>query len=117
MDPMVSLLIFAFFVLIIGASMLIANRVLALRRPKPEKLIAYECGVDPSGDARIPFHVKFYLIALIFLIFDVEIVFLYPWAVVFEELGWFGFVEIFIFVLMLFGAYLYALSEGGLKWE
>lgn len=117
MDPMVSLLIFALLVLVIGVSMIIVNRVLALRKPGPEKLIAYECGVDPSGDTKIPFHIKFYLIALIFLIFDVEIVFLYPWAVVFEELRWFGFVEIFIFVVMLFGAYLYALSEGGLKWE
>lgn len=117
MGGLMPLLIFAGLVLVIGLSMLLANRLIAIRKPFPEKLIAYECGIDPSGDTKGPFKVKFYLIALIFLIFDVEVVFLYPWAVVFEELSWFGFVEIFIFVVMLFAAYLYALSEGGLKWE
>ncbi|MFN4131850.1 MAG: NADH-quinone oxidoreductase subunit A [Caldimicrobium sp.] len=114
---MSTLLIFAILVFVIGLAMLIANRVIALRRPSPEKYIPYECGIDPSGDTKIPFKVKFYLIALIFLVFDVEVVFLYPWAVVFEELSWFGFIEVFIFVVLLFAAYLYALSEGALKWE
>lgn len=117
MGGLLPFLIFATLVLIIGLSMLIVNRVLALRKPLPEKLIPYECGMDPSGDTRIPFRVKFYLIALIFLIFDVEVVFLYPWAVVFEELSWFGFVEIIIFVFLLLVAYVYALVEGGLKWD
>lgn len=117
MGALLPFLIFAAFVLLIGISMLVGNRILAVRKSSSEKLIAYECGMDPSGDTKIPFRVKFYLIALIFLIFDVEVVFLYPWAVAFEELSWFGFVEIFIFVVMLFAAYLYALSEGGLKWE
>lgn len=97
--------------------MLLINRLVALRKPSYEKYIPYECGIDPSGDTKIPFRIRFYVIALIFLVFDVEVVFLYPWAVVFEELAWFGFVEILIFVVLLFGAYLYALSEGALKWE
>jgi len=117
MGCLIPFLIFAFLVLVVGISLLIVNRVLALRRPYGEKLIPYECGMDPSGDTKIPFRVKFYLIALIFLVFDVEVVFLYPWAVVFEELSWFGFVEILIFVVLLFAAYLYALSEGALQWE
>jgi len=117
MGYLLPFLIFAIIVLVVGISMLIANRVIALRRPYGEKLIPYECGMDPSGDTKIPFRVKFYLIALIFLVFDVEVVFLYPWAVVFEELSWFGFVEILIFVVLLFAAYLYALSEGALQWE
>lgn len=114
---MFAFIIFAFLVLAIGIAMLLSNRVIAIRRPTSEKYIPYECGMDPSGDTKVPFRVRFYLIALIFLIFDVEVVFLYPWAVVFEELAWFGFVEIFIFVVLLFAAYLYALSEGALKWE
>ncbi|MFN3504739.1 MAG: NADH-quinone oxidoreductase subunit A [Caldimicrobium sp.] len=114
---MLAFVIFAFLIFAIGIAMLLGNRIIAIRRPSPEKYIPYECGMDPSGDTKVPFRVKFYLIALIFLIFDVEVVFLYPWAVVFEELSWFGFVEIFIFVVLLFAAYLYALSEGALKWE
>ncbi|MFN3567580.1 MAG: NADH-quinone oxidoreductase subunit A [Caldimicrobium sp.] len=114
---MFAFIIFAFLVLAIGIAMLLGNRIIAIRRPTSEKYIPYECGMDPSGDTKVPFRVRFYLIALIFLIFDVEVVFLYPWAVVFEELAWFGFVEIFIFVVLLFAAYLYALSEGALKWE
>jgi NADH-quinone oxidoreductase subunit A len=117
MGDMLPFLIFAVLVLIIGVSMLIGNKILSVKRPTPEKLIPYECGIDPSGDTKIPFRVKFYLIALIFLIFDVEVVFLYPWAVVFQELSWFGFVEITIFVVLLLAAYLYALSEGALQWE
>jgi NADH-quinone oxidoreductase subunit A len=73
--------------------------------------------MDPSGDTKVPFKIKFYLIALIFLVFDVEVVFIYPWAVVFKELSWFGFIEILIFVVLLFAAYLYAWSEGALQWE
>lgn len=117
MGTLLPFLIFAALVLGMGISMLVGNRILALRKPSTEKLIPYECGIDPSGDTKIPFRVKFYLIALIFLIFDVEIVFLYPWAVVFEELSWFGCVEIFIFVVLLLVAFVYALLEGGLKWE
>ena len=114
---MSALIIFAFLVFLLGLAMLFGNRIIALRRPGKEKYIPYECGMDPSGDTKIPFRVRFYLIALIFLVFDVEVVFIYPWAVVFEELAWFGLVEIFIFVVLLFAAYLYALSEGALKWE
>lgn len=112
-----NLLLFALFLLILGVALVVLNWILGLRRPYHEKLIPYECGLDPSGDARIPFRVRFYLIAVIFLVFDVEIIFLYPWAVVFEELSWFGFVEIGIFVIMLLIAYIYAWSEGALKWE
>ncbi|BAU23666.1 NADH-quinone oxidoreductase [Caldimicrobium thiodismutans] len=117
MGTMLPFLIFAGLVLIIGLAMLLGNKILSVKRPTPEKLIPYECGIDPSGDTKVPFRVKFYLIALIFLIFDVEVVFIYPWAVVFEELAWFGFVEIAIFVILLLGAYLYALNEGALQWE
>jgi len=117
MGYMLPFLIFALIVFAVGIAMLIGNKILSVKRPSGEKLIPYECGMEPSGDTKVPFRVKFYLIALIFLVFDVEVVFLYPWAVVFQELSWFGFFEVFIFVVLLFAAYLYALSEGALQWE
>jgi NADH-quinone oxidoreductase subunit A len=117
MSGYLGLFFFALLLFVLGLVLVVANELLAIKRPYREKLIPYECGLDPSGDARIPFKIKFYLIALIFLVFDVEVVFLYPWAVIFENLGWFGFVEIVIFVGMLLIAYIYAWSEGALKWE
>ena len=117
MSGYLGLFFFALLLFILGLVLVVANELLAIKRPYREKLIPYECGLDPSGDARIPFKIKFYLIALIFLVFDVEVVSLYPWAVIFENLGWFGFVEIVIFVGMLLIAYIYAWSEGALKWE
>jgi len=117
MGPYFNLFLFALFLLVLGIALVVLNLLLGPRRVHPEKLIPYECGLDPSGDARIPFRVRFYLIAVIFLVFDVEIIFLYPWAVIFEELSWFGFIEIGVFVLMLLIAYIYAWSEGALKWE
>lgn len=117
MGPYFNLLFFALLILILGIALVGINLILGLKRYSPEKLIPYECGLDPSGDARIPFRIRFYLIGVIFLVFDVEIIFLYPWAVIFEELKWFGFVEIGVFVVMLLIAYIYAWSEGALKWE
>ncbi|MCD6490343.1 MAG: NADH-quinone oxidoreductase subunit A [Thermodesulfobacterium sp.] len=117
MGPYFNFFLFALILLVLGVALIGINLILGLRRYHSEKLIPYECGLDPSGDARIPFRVRFYLIAVIFLVFDVEIIFLYPWAVIFEELGWFGFVEISVFVVMLLIAYIYAWSEGALKWE
>ncbi len=117
MGGYLNLFLFGLLLLILGIALVVLNWILGLRRPYSEKLIPYECGLDPSGDARIPFRVRFYLIAVIFLVFDVEIIFLYPWAVIFEELSWFGFVEIGVFVIMLLIAYIYAWSEGALKWE
>ncbi|AIH04340.1 MULTISPECIES: NADH-quinone oxidoreductase subunit A [Thermodesulfobacterium] len=109
--------LFGFLLFLLGALLVIANNFFALRRFNPAKFKPYECGIDVSWDARIPLKVKFYLIAVIFLVFDVELVFLYPWAVVFEDLGWFGFVEIAVFVFLLLVAYVYAWREGALKWE
>ncbi len=117
MSSIVFFLVFGFLLFVLGLAMLLGNRVLSVKRPTREKLVPYECGIDPTGDTKVPFRVRFYLIALIFLIFDVEVVFIYPWAVVFEELSWFGLIEIAFFVALLLGAYIYALSERGLEWE
>lgn len=109
--------LFAILLFLAGMGLLIINKFLGLKRYTKDKLDPYECGIDVSWDARVPLRIRFYLIAVIFLVFDVELIFLYPWAVSFKSLGWFGFIEIGIFVFLLLVAYIYALSEGGLKWE
>ena len=84
--------------------------------PDPEKLSTYECGEEPVGGSWIQFNIRFYVVALVFIIFDVEIVFLYPWAVVFKDLGWFAFVEMMIFVAILLVGLAYAWKKGALDW-
>ena len=81
-----------------------------------EKLISYECGEIPEGSAWVKFNIRFYVIALIFLIFDVEIVFLFPWAVVYQELGLLAFIEAFLFVLILVVGFIYIWAKGDLNW-
>ena len=81
-----------------------------------EKLISYECGELPEGSAWVKFNIRFYVIALIFLIFDVEIVFLFPWAVVYQELGLLAFIEAFLFVLILVVGFIYIWAKGDLDW-
>jgi len=106
---------------IIAAGFAITNiglsAVLGRQKPTAEKLSPYECGIDPVGTARERFSVKFYLIAMIFVIFDIEVVFLYPWAVAFKELKLFGFIEMLIFVGILLICYLYLWKRGGLEWD
>lgn len=91
----------------------------ALLRPKnpyPEKLVAYECGETPVGQGQVRVHIRYYIFALIFVIFDVETVFLYPWAVVFEEIGLFAFGEMMLFIGMLVVGLIYAWRKRVLKW-
>jgi NADH-quinone oxidoreductase subunit A len=91
----------------------------ATNRPKPStvKHIPFECGVDPVGGARQRFSVKFFLIALLFLIFDVETIFIFPWAVLFRKLGLFGFIEMSVFLLILILGLVYVWKKGALEWE
>lgn len=77
----------------------------------------YECGVEPVGTTRDPVPVKFYLVAILFILFDIEIIFLYPWAVISRRLGVFGFIEMLVFVAILMVGYFYVLGRGALKWE
>lgn len=86
-------------------------------RPNRVKASPYESGMDPVGTARDRFSVKFYLIAMFFILFDIELVFMYPWASNYKELGMFGFVEMLVFVVILFVGFIYLLKKGGLKWE
>jgi len=93
------------------------SHVFKIARPSLQKSQPYECGMTPIGGARVRFPVKFYLVAMLFILFDVEAIFLYPWAVVHRGLGWFGLVEMVIFVLILVVGYVYIWKRGGFEWD
>ncbi len=99
-----------------GAVSIVLGRALGPRNPTPEKMAPYECGMPPVGDARERQSVKFYLIAMIFLLFDIEIAFLGPWAMSMRELAWTGFVQIVVFFLILVVGYVYVWRKGVLDW-
>src|SRR3954452_24755838 len=96
---------------LLGASRLIQRRVF-----EREKLLPYECGVDPIGDARERFSVRFYIVAILFLVFDVEAIFLFPWAIIYDKLALFGLAEMLIFIGILVIGYYYAWRKGALEW-
>ncbi len=89
----------------------------APRNPTDEKLSTYESGMEPIRTARERISVKFYLVAMLFIIFDIEVVFLFPWAVNFKSLGWFGLIEMFLFIGILLLGYFYLLKKGALRWD
>ncbi len=101
----------------IAGAILLASSVIGWKRPSRAKGMPYECGVLPTGDAREPFSVKFYLVAMIFILFDVEAVFLYPWAYVFRELRWAGFFEMLLYIAILLSGYVYLWKKGALDWS
>lgn len=110
--------VFIFFLLgvaIVGGA-LIAVRLIAPRNRTKEKLLAYECGEDPIGSPWVKFNIRFYVVALIFILFDVELVVLFPWAVVFEKMGMYAYVSGAIFIVILFLADFYLWAKGDLEW-
>lgn len=110
-------LIFLIVGVVFVAGGLIMSWLLRPNRPYPSKLSTYECGETPIGDTRVRFNIRFYVVALIFLIFDVEVVFLFPWATVYKDLGWFAFVEMLVFLAILFVGYAYVWRKGDLEWD
>jgi NADH-quinone oxidoreductase subunit A len=100
-----------------GVVMSKASEWLGPKNPDDVKLSTYESGMEPIGSARDRVSVKYYMVAMLFIIFDIEVVFLYPWAVTFRELGMFGFVEMFIFIAVLMLGYFYAWRKGALSWH
>jgi NADH-quinone oxidoreductase subunit A len=94
----------------------ILSSVLGPRKPSPEKSAPYECGMPAVGDARERQSVKFYLVAMIFLLFDIEVAFLYPWAMALRDLGWSGFVQVLLFITLLLAGYVYVWRKGVLDW-
>jgi len=100
-----------------GIGMMVASQILNPRRPTPQKDMPYESGMIPLGDTRHRFSVQFYVVAISFIVFDLETVFLLPWAVEMESLGWGAFVAVAIFVVVLTGGLVYEWKKGGLEWE
>ena len=94
----------------------VLSGLLVPRHPTPEKSAPYECGMPPVGDARERQSVKFYLVAMIFLLFDIEVAFLYPWAMALRDLGWAGFVQVLLFMGLLLAGYVYVWRKGALDW-
>ena len=110
-------LIFMIIGIIVGIIAPTLGYLLGPKHPYPEKLSAYECGFDPFNDAHAPFDVRYYLVALLFVIFDLETAFLVPWAVVFREIGWFGMAVMGIFLSLLTVGFIYEWKKGALEWE
>lgn len=111
------ILIFLGIALALGALILIATLVVARQRPDTEKLSAYECGFEPFEDSRGRFDVRFYLVAILFIIFDLEVAFLFPWAVSLGNIGLFGFWSMMIFLGVLTIGFIYEWKKGALEWE
>jgi NADH-quinone oxidoreductase subunit A len=101
----------------LGAAFILAAWVLAPRSPDPEKVSAYECGFNAFDDARMKFDVRFYLVAILFIIFDLEVAFLFPWAVTLDETGVFGFWSMMVFLGVLTVGFIYEWKKGALEWE
>jgi NADH-quinone oxidoreductase subunit A len=102
---------------VLGALFLFLHSVLGPHRPNPEKLSTYESGMPPVKSARERFSVKYYMVAVLFILFDIEVIFLYPWAVNFRVLGLFGYIEMVLFIVILFVGYIYILKKGALQWD
>ena len=106
--------------IVLGAGFALVSIVLSglfgPSHPTPEKSAPYECGMPPVGDARERQSVKFYLVAMIFLLFDIEVAFLYPWAMALRDLGWPGFAQVVLFMLLLLAGYVYVWRKGALDW-
>lgn len=111
------ILIFIILGIAMGVVPILLGHVLGPRRPYEEKLSPYECGFEAFEDSRMKFDVRFYLVAILFIIFDLEIAFLFPWAVVLEELGMFGFVAMSVFLGVLVIGFIYEWKKGALEWE
>ena len=102
---------------VIGLALLVSPFVIAYSRPDTEKLSAYECGFNAFDDSRMKFDVRFYLVAILFIIFDLEVAFLFPWAVAFGEIGWFGLWSVMIFLAVLTVGFVYEWKKGALEWD
>ena len=110
------LVVFIGVALVIGLALLLSSFLLAYKQPDPEKLSAYECGFNAFDDARMKFDVRFYLVAILFIIFDLEVSFLFPWSVAFGKLGLFGFWAMMLFLAVLTIGFIYEWKKGALEW-
>ncbi len=111
------IIIFLGVSLFIGLALLVSPFILAFKSPDPEKLSAYECGFNAFDDARMKFDVRFYLVSILFIIFDLEVAFLFPWAVAFNDVGVFGFWSMMVFLGVLTIGFIYEWKKGALEWD
>ena len=112
-----SIIIFLFIALFLSIGFVLINFIAAPNNPDPEKLSAYECGFDAFDDSRMEFDVRFYLVAILFIIFDLEIAFLFPWAITLGKIGVFGFWSMMLFLSVLTIGFIYEWKKGALEWE
>ena len=111
------ILFFVLVALVFGVWSLVVSYLVQPKYPEPEKLSTYECGSEPFSDARMPFPVRYYIFAMLFVIFDIEVIFLYPWAVVFTKIQLIGLIEMLVFIGLFLVAYVYAWRKGALEWD
>ncbi len=111
------ILVFIVIGILFGVGPLVAGFILGPRRPDSEKLSPYECGFEAFEDSRMKFDVRYYLVAILFIIFDLEIAFLFPWAVVLDRIGLFGFLAMMLFLAILVIGFIYEWKKGALEWE
>lgn len=111
------LVVFIGVSLVIGLALLVAPFLVAFQNPDPEKLSAYECGFNAFDDARMKFDIRFYLVAILFIIFDLEVAYLFPWAIGFREVGTFGFWSMMTFLAVLTVGFAYEWRKGALEWD
>ena len=112
-----SIILFLIIALGLSVAFIVINFVLSPKKPDPEKLSAYECGFEPFEDSRMEFDVRFYLVAILFIIFDLEIAFLFPWAISLGSIGLLGFCSMMIFLFILTVGFIYEWKKGALDWE
>ena len=112
-----TIIIFLGISLILSIGFIVLNLLASPKNPDPEKLSAYECGFEPFNDSRMEFDIRFYLVAILFIIFDLEIAFLFPWAISLGNIGIFGFVSMMIFLSILTVGFIYEWKKGALDWE
>ena len=111
------IILFLIIALGLSCAFVVINFILSPKNPDPEKLSAYECGFEPFEDSRMKFDIRYYLVAILFIIFDLEIAFLFPWAVVIDELGTSGLISMGIFLLILIVGFIYEWKKGALEWD
>ena len=111
------ILFLVLFATLIAAILMVLSILIGRRTRQGHKTDPYECGLTPVGTTREPVPVKFYMVAIIFVLFDIEVMFLYPWAVISRQLGLFGFIEMLVFVVILLVGYFYILGKGALRWD
>ena len=111
------IMVFIVLSLLFGIWTLGISALVQPKYPEPEKLSPYECGSEPFSDARMPFPVRYYIFAMLFVIFDIEVIFLYPWAIVFTKIELIGLIEMLVFIGLFLVAYVYAWRKGALEWD